>query len=1708
MSARAADGSGTNIVSPTEVSPSSTDNELTFSFTSSEVMDSGGIRITVPGGGWSAPQSNSGIAGYTTASSSGVIGNVKNDLNTSTGWAVTKHMTLSADTGDKQEGSASLSNEITSYAAANEQWYYDNSTMNWGSSASGNLRVGMWLKSSVATAAGNFSWQDDNSAALGSPTDTVSIAALPANTWEYTSVTLGATSRTTINSYGFRYTNDIGPVTLKADDISVIFQSNDSNGGWTGDGGISDSLITGAGNFMEGTGAVRCTYGGPAGTGTSGDCWNNEGGVITVGPGTTVSFWIRSSVALNAGDFAWVDDNASNLGSADDVVDIPALAANTWTYVTLNAPNSGDMRSFGVRQIVDVDPVTIDIDAIGKVIDTCDSTVNWNAPTSSVQTLAVDNAVFHEGGASLRNTIASNAASGDKWYESLGAPEDWSGYTDVGFWIRSTVGTSAGQLKFEYASSSDLTSPAASINIGALSANTWVYQKLSLSGTRNSISSYGINYSTDIGAATIYLDDILLGPGTPTFGGNNIDVRLLSLPSSGTVTVLYGSGGGASGATAPASTGTYAFNTFSKPSDSGALAAIGSSPSVDVVIPPATKFVIDNPTDGTVDAPITITIRAVNANDITDINYQNDVTLVASDSATGEGLVSIVNGVGTLDLSNTVAETVDLSLSDTEGTGLNVSSTQDVVFFPGAVSALDISDPGSVTVGDRIGYTVTRSDQYGNITTTGATTVYLYSSSTGPNKKFYDDGVAGSEITFIEIPSAASSADFWYYDELAGNWTITVSDNSSAPDGTAGIDDDTDNILVNAGSASEFSITDPGDAAAGVRTGYTVSRSDSFDNPSSSGPVTVYLYSSSTGTNRFYDAPSGGNIVSSVVIGDGSSAQDFWYYDELAGNWTITVSDNSSAPDGNAGIDDASDPIVISPAAVGKYLLNDPGNMTEDTRLGYTVSRRDDFDNVVTNGDSTVYLYGVGGGSFFDAAVDGNAITQVTIMGGSSSANFWYFNDTAGNYAVTASDNPSSPDGTTGIDDATDPVTVDPAPVVPTKFVIDDPADGVVGDSIVITVRAVDDALSVDTTFQEDVTLVASGSATGEGIVNIVNGVGTLNISDTVAETVNLSLADTQGTGLDVSSTQSVVFATGPVASFSLNAPANISAGDRAAYTVTRKDQYGNLVTSGATTVYLYSNSTGTTEAFYDAASGGSEITSVMVLAGSSSVDFWYFDGEAGSWTVTASDNDTAPDGNNGIDDGTDDITVSPGSLAKFILDDPGDVFAGSRIGYTVSRADAFGNLISTGSTSIYLYSSSTGPAKAFYDAASGGIVITSVIVGPGDFSANFWYYDELSGVWNITASDNSSAPDGTAGIDDDTDPVIVSNVPIVPTKFVIQQPDNALVGENITVTVRAEDNDGNVDTTYQSDVTLVASGSAVGAGLVNIINGVGTKVLTNDSAGTVTLSLTDSEATGLNVSSTRSVSWLSAFAVGSPATLGPSLVFGTVRFSGRAFPEARISITAFGAQTIPVGQSTASSDGSFDISFSGVLPGAVSYGLVVTDKEGTGSQTKVYNLEVPESDSVSVTDILIPPTIGFLRGAVARGDNLVITGYGVPQSSIRLFVGDIQSSESARTDDAGRYRIVLNTVNMALGSHEFRVRETTPQGVESDFSVRRSAVVSQLFTPSADLNGDDKVDISDWSIFLAEYGSPGGAGGSLDLNGDGKVDITDFSIFIRTIRR
>lgn len=222
---------------------------------------------------------------------------------------------------------------------------------------------------------------------------------------------------------------------------------------------------------------------------------------------------------------------------------------------------------------------------MGKVFDTGDSISSWTAAGTGNQALSADTGTKQEGTGSLKNTIAAGAAAGDKWWETFSSPEDWSSYTTVGLWMRSSVTTTSGQLQFEYDDTDQLASPIATLDVGALTANTWSYQKLTLSGTRTSIKSYGIKYTTDIGAANVNLDYFLLGPGSLSFSGSGpwtIAGIFLALANTQTVTVTYGSGGGSSGVTAPSSAGTSTFTTQTRDAVTGTLTNISSSPTIEV----------------------------------------------------------------------------------------------------------------------------------------------------------------------------------------------------------------------------------------------------------------------------------------------------------------------------------------------------------------------------------------------------------------------------------------------------------------------------------------------------------------------------------------------------------------------------------------------------------------------------------------------------------------------------------------------------------------------------------------------------------------------------------------------------------------------------------------------------------------------------------------------------------------------------------------------------------------------------------------------------------------------------------------------------------------------------------------------------------------------------------------------------------------------
>ena len=99
----------------------------------------------------------------------------------------------------------------------------------------------------------------------------------------------------------------------------------------------------------------------------------------------------------------------------------------------------------------------------------------------------------------------------------------------------------------------------------------------------------------------------------------------------------------------------------------------------------ATKLVIIDPSDVPADTLISITIEAMNSFNEPDINLQGTVTLIAIGAypviIPSGGLVNIINGTGTIQINSIDPQIVNLSLSDTAGTGLDVSSTQQVNFI-------------------------------------------------------------------------------------------------------------------------------------------------------------------------------------------------------------------------------------------------------------------------------------------------------------------------------------------------------------------------------------------------------------------------------------------------------------------------------------------------------------------------------------------------------------------------------------------------------------------------------------------------------------------------------------------------------------------------------------------------------------------------------------------------------------------------------------------------------------------------------------------------------------------------------------------------------------------------------------------------------------------------------------------------------------------
>ncbi len=496
------------------------------------------------------------------------------------------------------------------------------------------------------------------------------------------------------------------------------------------------------------------------------------------------------------------------------------------------------------------------------------------------------------------------------------------------------------------------------------------------------------------------------------------------------------------------------------------------------------------------------------------------------------------------------------------------------------------------------------------------------------------------------------------------------------------------------------------------------------------------------------------------------------------------------------------------------YFIVNPIDSVQGIPVEVTIEVRDQSNNVIADFDQNVTLQVTGDAFMINPLVN--------IVGGRG---LILVND---NTPETITLSLLDTEGT-GLDvSATETITFGIAPAI--KFEIIDPADGPQGTPITVTVQAINEFGAVDTNFQDDVTLLISGNGVtlpASGLVDIVNGVGTIDINDNVPEVAILGLFDSESTGLDVSSTQDVEFTLLPATQFVIINPVDGIQGVPTTVTIQAHNNLGTVDINCNLDVTLQVSGNATLPT-----AGGL----VDIVNGVGTIEVHDLTVE----TVTLSLVDTEA---TGLDvSSVEDVDFGPAAATKFVIVDPADSVQGAPVMVTVRAENDFGDLDTNYNQDVTLQV--TGSATL---PSAGGLV--DIINGAGVIEVN----DLSAETVNLSLIDSESTGLDVSAVQD----VVFALAPA--TKFIIINPQDSLRGVAVSVTVRAENDFGDIDVNFQDNVTLLAGGSAIvsNAGLIDIVNGIGSVEVNDSVAEVVNLSLSDTETTGLDVSDVEDIEFI-----------------------------------------------------------------------------------------------------------------------------------------------------------------------------------------------------------------------------------------------------------
>tara|TARA_R100001244_G_scaffold40203_1_gene36339 strand:+ start:3461 stop:4747 length:1287 start_codon:yes stop_codon:yes gene_type:complete len=224
---------------------------------------------------------------------------------------------------------------------------------------------------------------------------------------------------------------------------------------------------------------------------------------FTVASGDTYEIWDSPYEPTKIHDFinqAIIDVT----GQAYDPIEYPDMSSSPHTALFAD----GKTLRFDIPSNISIiNRIYYRSSITSTILHSCNSA--FDETIDSDFTVTVDTEDKKRGTGSNKFVIAVGASAGDIATDSI-TSKNISKYDYLECWVKSTVATSAGNIKILLDDSANCASPLETLSVPALSADTWTYVRIALANPElnTAIISIGLEYDSDLGACQIRLDDI------------------------------------------------------------------------------------------------------------------------------------------------------------------------------------------------------------------------------------------------------------------------------------------------------------------------------------------------------------------------------------------------------------------------------------------------------------------------------------------------------------------------------------------------------------------------------------------------------------------------------------------------------------------------------------------------------------------------------------------------------------------------------------------------------------------------------------------------------------------------------------------------------------------------------------------------------------------------------------------------------------------------------------------------------------------------------------------------------------------------------------------------------------------------------------------------------------------------------------------------